>query len=161
MQRGSYDRLSALYASHATGAIRLAYSLTGHPEIARDIANEAFVRIASRLLPLRAPEEFSAYLYRTVVNLARSHGRRRRRERTRQHLFQRETVSEMPDLATREALWRALLILPIRQRTAIFLRYYEDLSESEAAGVLNCSVSAVKSLTFRALEALRKELQSG
>jgi len=50
--------------------------------------------------------------------------------------------------------------LPLRQRTAVFLRYYEDLSEARTAEVLGCSISAIKSLTFRAKEALRKELDT-
>jgi DNA-directed RNA polymerase specialized sigma24 family protein len=53
-----------------------------------------------------------------------------------------------------------LLDLPIRQRTALYLRYYDDLSEAQAAEVMGCSVSAVKSLVNRGLNGLRVELGS-
>jgi DNA-directed RNA polymerase specialized sigma24 family protein len=49
--------------------------------------------------------------------------------------------------------------LPLRQRTAVFLRFYEDLTEEQAAEVLNCTTNAIRSLTFRAMEGLRRELR--
>jgi RNA polymerase sigma factor (sigma-70 family) len=52
-------------------------------------------------------------------------------------------------------MWTAVRALPERQRAAIVLRFYEDLSEREAAETLGCSVSAMKSLTARAMETLR------
>ena len=55
----------------------------------------------------------------------------------------------MPDVGGREDLWRALATLPARQRAALVLRYYEDLSERDTAPVLGCSVAAVKSLVAR------------
>ena len=51
--------------------------------------------------------------------------------------------------------------LPARQRAALVLRYYEDLSERETAEVLGCSVAAVKSLVARGSEALRREIPRG
>ncbi len=156
---GPHQELAELYAAHASGALRLAYLLTDDFHAAEDIANEAFVRISSRFVRLQRPDQFSSYLYRTVTNLSRSHGRKQRREASHQRLFVQGNL-EIPDLPAREALWRALLSLPIRQRTAVFLRFYEDLSEAQAADVLGCSVSAIKSLTFRAMEALRKELDN-
>ena len=57
--------------------------------------------------------------------------------------------------AERSDLWTALGRLPRRQRAAVVLRYYEGLSEAEAAGVLGCSVGTVKSSTSRALAKLR------
>jgi RNA polymerase sigma factor (sigma-70 family) len=61
----------------------------------------------------------------------------------------------MPDVGARQDLWRALRELTPRQRAAIVLRFYEDLSERETAAVLRCSPAAVKSLVARAMETLR------
>jgi DNA-directed RNA polymerase specialized sigma24 family protein len=47
----------------------------------------------------------------------------------------------MPDVGEREELWRAVLDLPPRQRTAVVLRFYEDLSEQQTAEVLRCSTA--------------------
>jgi len=55
-------------------------------------------------------------------------------------------------------MWRALQRLPIRQRAAVVLRFYEDLSEHEAADVLGCSASALNALVRRAMATLRNEI---
>ena len=57
-----------------------------------------------------------------------------------------------------DAIWRAVQALPPRQRAAVVLRYYEDLSEAETARVLNCSLGNVKSQTSRGIAALRSSL---
>jgi RNA polymerase sigma factor (sigma-70 family) len=59
----------------------------------------------------------------------------------------------------RDALWRALLALPTRQRAALVLRFYEDLSEREAAEVLGCSVGALNQLVVRGMAGLRARIQ--
>src|SRR2546430_8663604 len=75
-------RLGELYRDHAEPALRLAYLLTGDRGLAEDLVQEAFVRVAGRFVQLRDPDAFGAYLRRAVVNLANSHFRRRRVERT-------------------------------------------------------------------------------
>ena len=73
--------LADLYARHADEALRLSYLLTGDGALAEDLVQDAFVRLAGRLLHLRDPGGFHAYLRKTIVNLARSHYRRRAVER--------------------------------------------------------------------------------
>src|SRR6266700_3616319 len=70
-----------LYGRHASGAVRLAFLLTGDRALAEDIVHDAFVRMHGRFQDLRNPDAFEWYLRRTVVNLSRSHFRRVRRER--------------------------------------------------------------------------------
>jgi RNA polymerase sigma factor (sigma-70 family) len=57
-------------------------------------------------------------------------------------------------------MWEAILELPPRQRAAIVLRFYEDLSEREAADVLRCSVGALNQLVVRAMSRLRASIQT-
>lgn len=156
---GSDARLADLYAAHASNAVRLATLLTGNPSAAEDIAHEAFARLGGRLLTLRQPDRAAGYLYRTVANLAKGHGRRISRERK---LGQR-LLSNQRDfdeaLVIKGPAWEALLQLPLRQRTALFLRHYLDMSEADAAEVMGLSSAAMKSLTHRASEACRKELE--
>lgn len=157
----SKGRLADLYARHVPQTIGLAYLLTGDRGEAEDLVDEAFVRIVERFHHLRVPDAFDAYLRRAVVNLHTTRLRRRRVERA---YLEREgsrpaLTTVVPDVGQRDALWRSLLRLPPRQRAAIVLRYYEDLSERDTAEVLRCSTAAVKSLTARALETLRVEIR--
>lgn len=155
-------RLGELYVRHARAAIRLAYFLTGDRELAEDLVQDAFVKVAGRFRYLREPDAFDAYLRRAIVNLVVSHLRRlrlERRELVRQRVFGRsEHVDD--DVAERDAMWRALQALPTRQRAAIVLRYYEDLSERDTAEVLRCSVGAANQLVTRGLVALRERIGS-
>jgi RNA polymerase sigma factor (sigma-70 family) len=93
------------------------------------------------------------------MNLSRGHGRKLQRDRRLAHKLPDAAEAHVPDLAARDELSRGLMRLPLRQRTAIFLRFYEDLTEAQAADVLNCTVNAVRSLTYRAMESLRSELK--
>ncbi|MBI4259694.1 MAG: SigE family RNA polymerase sigma factor [Actinobacteria bacterium] len=151
--------LAELYVRHAPAARSLAFLLAGNRQDAEDLVQEAFVRLAGRFRHLRNRDAFSAYLRRTVVNLHTSRLRRLRLERrSLEREGQTPPAGAMPDVAGREDLWRALGTLPARQRAAIVLRYYEDLTERETADVLRCSVAAAKSLVARGMETLRARL---
>jgi RNA polymerase sigma-70 factor (sigma-E family) len=149
--------LEDLYLAHASDAVRLAYLLTGDLALAEDLVQDAFVRVAGRLLHLRDAGAFPGYLRRCVVNLASSHGRRKAVERRflERSSDRRTQLSHDPDAAEREAMRVALLQIPVRNRAAIVLRYYEDLSEAQIAEVLRCRPGTVKSLLSRGMERLR------
>jgi RNA polymerase sigma-70 factor (sigma-E family) len=151
--------LDELYARHIGAGVRLAFLLTGDRAHAEDLAQEAFVRCVGRFRHLRKPDAFAAYFRRAIVNLHTSGLRRRRLERewlAREGAASARRVSSQPDVGARQDLWKALGELPARQRAALVLRYYEDLSERETADVLGCSVAAVKSLVSRGGETLRE-----
>jgi RNA polymerase sigma-70 factor (sigma-E family) len=158
------SRLAELYLRHADSAARLAYLLTEDRALAEDIVQDAFVKLAGRLVHLRDPGAFDAYLRRTVVNLSHSYFRRKKVERT---YLRREGAALDPDGADRpsppvedrELLWHAMGRLTERQRAAIVLRFYEDLSESDVADILRCRPGTVKSLVSRGLETLRGEIR--
>ena len=157
---GRVDRLGRLYSEHAPSGLRLAYLLTGDLQVAEDLVQDAFVRIVGRFGHLRIRRSFSAYLNRTIVNLAKDRGRRTELER--RHLAASagsEELSVAPaDLALRHELLAALQTLPHRQRAAVVLRYYEDLSEQQVAATLDLSLPAAKSLISRGMESLRQNI---
>jgi RNA polymerase sigma-70 factor (sigma-E family) len=154
-------RLEDLYVRHAPAALRLAFFLTGDRELAQDLVQDAFVRIAGRFGYLRAPDAFDIYLRRTVVNLFTSHLRRLRLERAEiaRERAEPQIQAMAEDPAERDELVRALRHLPERQRAAVVLRFYEDLTEREAAEAMRCSSSAVNSLVSRAMVTLRDEMR--
>jgi RNA polymerase sigma-70 factor (sigma-E family) len=163
VERAEGGRLAELYLQHGDAAVRLAYLLTGDRALAEDLVQDAFVKLAGRLVHLRDPGAFDAYLRRTVVNLANSYYRRKRLERAFLKREEREArLAEVGiDASARDELWGAMRRLSDRQRAAIVLRYYEDLSEQQVADILNCRPGTVKSLVSRGLAILRGEITDG
>lgn len=154
------SKLEQLYNDHISSAVRLAYLMTGDEHQARDIAQDAFVKIAGRFHGMRNPEAFPAYLRKTVINLSRGHLRRLKTQRDYIASQKRtERVTPAPDLDGRDEMWRVLQTLPARQRAALVLRYYEDMSERHIAEALDSSESAVKSLLMRGLKELRTQMR--
>jgi RNA polymerase sigma-70 factor (sigma-E family) len=151
--------LGELYVRHAPEGIRFAYLLTGDRALAEDLVQEAFARFVGRLQHLRKPEAFGPYLRRTIVNLSHSHFRRAKVERA-----YAERLARAPERAgnTNEgldgAMHEALLRLPARQRAAIVLRFYEDLTDTQAAEIMRCRPGTVRSLVSRGMTSLRSEL---
>lgn len=141
------DRLlEDLYSAHSLWAARLAYVLTGTRETAEDLVQEAFIRSFDRLGTLRDPAAFPGYLRATILNLRRK------------AILDWRPGEDLSEIGERDRLWRALQSLPYRQRAALVLRYYEDLSERESADLLGISLPAVKALAARGLESLREGL---
>jgi RNA polymerase sigma-70 factor (sigma-E family) len=138
---------AAFYARHRTEMVRLAFLLTRRQEVAEDLVHDCFVRLQPRFDQVSNP---AGYLRQSVVNACRSYHRRGRREAARPV----EPVSV--DAPPPDPLWDAMARLPSRQRAVLVLRYYQDLSERDTAAALRCRPGTVKSLTSRALAALRE-----
>lgn len=159
-EEGGYDRLGELYTRYISDARRFAYLLCGDEQAAADIAQDAFVRVASRLGTLRSGDAFPAYLRVTVRNLVRMRTRASARETDRLLRHQRMTLNaeeQARDSSTHsDDLWLALAGLPERQRAALVCRFYLDLSERETARVLSCRPGTVKSLVSRGLATMRE-----
>ncbi|MEA2485567.1 MAG: hypothetical protein QOD46_678 [Actinomycetota bacterium] len=154
-------RLADLYEAHGPHALRLAYVLTGDRELAQDLVQDAFVKLSGRFADLRDPGAFQAYLTKTIVNLAKMHWRRKGIERS---VVERQRPpaardSHLPDIEGYEEIKAALLRINPRQRAAIVLRFFEDLSEAETADVLGCATGTVKLLVHRGLQTMRTEME--
>lgn len=161
MTKRGERNFAELYWRHASEAVRLAFLLTGDQHAAEDIAQDAFVRLYGRFQDRKSPDAFEAYLRRTIVNLSRDRFRKLRSERdyvARQASSPSVQVAIAPQIEEREVIREALQTLPHRQRAALVLRFYVDLSEQQTADVLQCSVAAVKSLVTRATGALRQPM---
>jgi RNA polymerase sigma-70 factor (sigma-E family) len=156
------DSLTALYSAHYRGLVRLAAYLTGDRDGAEEVVQDAYVKVLGRWGGLRDLDKGEAYLRQTVVNLSRSRLRHR-------VVVERHAPAPLPDIASaesaamsaldRSAVIHALAELPRRQREAIVLRYYADLSEAQTAHAMGVSAGAVKSHTSRGMAALRHLLE--
>ena len=152
------EAFAELYAAHYAEAVRLAYLLCGQQERAEDAVADAFVKVwrAWRRGRIDSPR---AYIRRAVVNTVNSRFRRlalERRELTRRSGDARGARADDEQVSERDALFTALAQLPQRQRTAIVLRYWEDLSEADTAEVMGVATGTVKSSVSRGIASLRE-----
>jgi RNA polymerase sigma-70 factor (sigma-E family) len=140
-----------------SGLVRLGFGLTGDLQLAEDLAQTAFARAYASWSRVRKADNPDAYLRRIVVNANRSRFRRLRvGEVLTGTLPEVLSAGDVADQrGDRADLVAALMQLPYGQRAAVVLRYWLDLSETEAAAVLGCSVGNVKSQASRALAKLR------
>ena len=157
--------LADAYAIHHARVLRLAYLLTGNRHVAEDLTADVFARMGAR--GWDGIDDRGAYLCRAVVNAATSRWRRLATERaavarwgSREATVGTDPTSLVDDLARSDVLWQALSDLPMRQRTVLVLRYYDDLSEAEIADVLGVGRGTVKSSAARGLARLRRGLEA-
>jgi RNA polymerase sigma-70 factor (sigma-E family) len=157
------DELAALYVVHYKQLVRLAALLLDETAACEDVVQEAYVSLAAgrRIERLREPDAALAYLRTTVLNLARSSLRRRLLAAKHAPVLHRpDRVSDqITQIVDRTAIVRAMRTLPRRQREAVALRYYADLTEAQTAHLMGVSVGAVKSYTSRGLERLAEQLK--
>ncbi len=149
--------VSALYEAHALGLVKLAVLMTGDQSTAEDVVQDAFLGLYRRWSALQSVDNALGYLRASVLNGSRSVHRLR---------FRRQVIALDPprpaDSAEAEVLLgeshreviAALRRLPVRQREAVVLRYYLDMTEDQTAQAMGVSRGTVKSSTFRALAAL-------
>ena len=148
-----YPGFHEFVAARSVALARTAYLLTGNAHAAEDLVQEALARVVGRWRSIAANGDPEPYVRRVLYTVHVSRWRRTRRDRDVQvppvGPDEAETVTRR--LALREALDR----LTPRQRAVLVLRYYEDLTEREAAAVLGVSISTVKSQAADALAKLR------
>jgi RNA polymerase sigma-70 factor (sigma-E family) len=146
--------LADLYRERYVAMVRLAYLMVGSTTVAEDLVQDAFARMHRHWDTTEHPR---AYLRTTVVNACRSYLRRQALERAyRRHP---SAVSDSVHPPEADELFDALAALPSRQRAALVLRFYEDLSEADIASALGCRPGTVKSLLHRGLAELRKVVE--
>ena len=155
--------VTALYQVHAVGLIRLAVVMTGDRQAAEDVVQEAFCGLFRRWAHLADKDKALSYVRSSALNGCRSELRRRIRNERRASRDTAPADAESAEYAAlvgeehREVL-AALRRLPRRQREALVLRFYLDLSEPEIAAAMGISPGTVKSTTSRALAALGRLL---
>lgn len=150
---------------HASGPRlkRLAFLLTGDLNQAEDLLQSPYAKAMPHWNKVRGYDVPDAYMRRVMVSIRTSWWRR-----SRGREVALPEISDLGSGTTRvddavvdtQALLTALRALPDRQRAAVVLRHWCDLSEAETAETMGCSVGTVKSTTSRGLASLRAALES-
>jgi RNA polymerase sigma-70 factor (sigma-E family) len=154
--------LLELYTLHYKPLVRLSALLLRDIGAAEEVVQDAFIEMHKGWLRLRDTEKALSYLRQAVVNRSRSVLRHR-------VVVDRNAPKPAPDMPSaehgafalleRSAVIAALRQLPERQREAVVLRFYADMSEAQIADAMGISRGAVKSHTSRAMAALRSVLE--
>lgn len=158
---GGGEDFSAFAASRWPGLVRLAYGLTGDRWTAEDVAQATLARAYVAWRRVSRADDPDAYVRRILINTS---NRRFRKHRViEQPGAIPESAADGPAdlIGDRATLLAALRVLPPRQRAVVVLRYWADLTDSQAAAALGCSPATVRSQLSRALVRLRDILGEG
>lgn len=169
---GDHRAFQQLVERHQHAVIGTVAKMLGNPSEAEDIAQQVFIRLWRHAKRYRPDAKFTTYLFTITRNLVFNETRRlsRRkevsadeREETSHTMIEADPVrqpdNELLQDELRRAVDQAIATLPEAQRMAVVLRRYEQMPYEEIAKVLDLSVSAVKSLLFRARTALKESLK--
>ncbi len=150
-ENGSFD---GWYRSEHPRLLALLTVAAGDADVGREITSEAFVRALERWDRVEAMDSPAAWTYRVGVNLLR--------RRLRRATFERRLLHDRPAPAAPPALesdlWDAVRALPVRQRTAVALRYVCDLPQEEIAAIMHVAAGTVSATLTAARRRLAAEL---
>ncbi len=163
MTESDADRaVTAIYSTHYRSLVRLAVLLVRDVATAEEVVQESFIAMHTYWRRLRDSDKALSYLRQSVVNRSRSVLRHR-------VVVDRNAPKAAPDMPSaeqgalslleRSAVISALRTLPPRQREALVLKFYADLSEAQIADSMGISRGAVKSHTARGMASLRTVLE--
>jgi RNA polymerase sigma-70 factor (sigma-E family) len=158
--------VTALYQAHAVGLIRLAIVMLGDRGAAEDVVQDAFLGLYRHWDGLDDRGNALTYVRSAVLNRCRNAMRQRGQRDRHDRQAPGPVASESPEAVAligeeHQQVLAAIRALPDRQREALVLRFYIDLSEEETARAMGVSRDTVKSATSRAVAALGRKLKEG
>ena len=145
-------------AARGPALLRLAYVLTGDGADAEDVVQDALSRALPRWSRISTVEDPDAYVRRMIVNAHVSRWRKFRRREVPVEVVRDRPAPPGVGAEDSDRLWRACRSLPADQRTAVVLRFYEDLDYAEIAALTGVREGSVRSRVSRGIAALRHEL---
>lgn len=173
VQGGDRAAFDALVERHSRYVLNILYKYLHNRDEAEDLAQEVFLRVYTKRDSYEPLARFTTWLYTIAANLCLNHIRDRRRagEVSLQGIGSDSSQWEPADTTSiipshtidgremRDVVWKALDELPDQQRMAIILYRFEEMSYQEVADTLGVSISALKSLIFRARGTLAEKLE--
>lgn len=158
VQEAANGDFTMFYNVHYTRLVGSLVLYTGDRELAMDVAQETMARAYRDWRKVSRLDTPPAWLHRVAFNLANSAFRRKLAEWRSSARLQQRTDSSHHDSDASEAVAvrKAVAALPARQKTALVLRYYADMSVADVAEAMGCAEGTVRALTSQALEGLRR-----
>ncbi|MCK5147207.1 sigma-70 family RNA polymerase sigma factor [bacterium] len=174
VQNGDLRAFDVLVSKYDQRIMALLIQMLGNQDDARDVYQDVFIRVWKSIGKFRFNSSFYTWLYRIAVNTALSF----RKRRTHRHHYSLDELKDnrehaqwipedsnaLPDrqLEGKEITENIEIIihsLPLQQRVAFILRYYQEFRLKEIAEIMNCTEGTVKSYVFRATHQMRKKLK--
>ena len=171
IKKGDHNAFKQLFEQYQHFVYNICYRMSGNREEAKDNTQDVFIKIFHAIGEFRGNSKLSSWIYRIAVNTCLKKERRKKRDSwiSLEFLFQDKkgfqptSLEATPDQQmeiseTEYRVQQAIQRLPVRQKTALVLQRYENLSYQEIAQVMDIGLSAVESLLHRAKENLAKTL---
>jgi RNA polymerase sigma-70 factor (ECF subfamily) len=174
---GDDNSFRVLLEKHRNSLVHFLYRMVQDQPVSEELAQEVFLRIYKTRASYEPTAKFTTWMFRIANHLALNWLRDEKHSRAEKRLDDDKRggpdgdrpVREVPDRkptveqrllrdARMQEIRDAIALLPEKQRAAVLMHKYEEMEYVQIAGVLECSESAVKSLLFRAYEALRARL---
>src|SRR4051794_8651572 len=157
--RRDTEQFCDFVVSRSGALFRVAYLMLGDHQLAEDLVQESLEKTYVAWPRLREVANAEAYTRRVIATTAISWRRRRSfHERPAEHLPEPCGEDLSATVVLHDALWAHLQALPPRQRAAVVLRHYADLSEAQTAEAMGCSIGTVKSSVSAGLQRLRQRV---
>ena len=172
VREGDSASFALLLEKHRAPVIHFVYRMVLNQAVAEELAQEVFLRVYRSRASYEPTAKFTTWLFRIATHLALNWIRDGKNEKAQESLDEevqegagRQIAAREPNVeqqmirqARMQEIRSAIEDLPPKQRAAVLMHKYQEMEYSQIAGVLSCSESAVKSLLFRAYEALRARL---
>jgi RNA polymerase sigma-70 factor (ECF subfamily) len=173
VREGDETSFALLLEKHRNPVIHFLYRMVQNRAVAEELAQEVFLRVYRSRETYEPTAKFTTWLFRITTHLALNHVRDRRKDKLNDSIDEKVEEGAPRQLADREAnveqrmlrdarlseIRQAIEELPEKQRGAVLMHKYQEMEYAQIAAILGCSESAVKSLLFRAYEALRSRLK--
>ena len=167
-KHGDSSAFRQIYETYKDKVHSLGYYMTGNKEAAKDITQQVFLKVFTSIITVQYKASFSSWLYRLTFNVCRDY----QRSILRMKLFSANLTASLPVHDSRssleenlftehvsEAVQKVVMRMSPKLRTVIILKYMEDLSYSEIAELLGCSIGTVSSRLNRGHKILAEELK--
>ncbi|MFK3937537.1 RNA polymerase sigma factor SigW [Alkalihalobacillus sp. NPDC078783] len=174
VKKGDTESFGELVELFKDKVYQVAYRMVGHPQEAQDVAQEAFLRAYTNLDKFDMDRKFSTWLFRIATNVAIDRLRKKKPDfyledkvkGTEGLTYESQLAAdqELPEdqvvnLEMQEWIQSEINQLPLKYRSAVILKYIEDLSLKEISEILDMPISTVKTRIHRGREALRKRMR--